>query len=71
MKKLAALLIAAALISPVFAEEAKKPEAVKVEKKADESEAMLRSILGEVRDDELGVDDALGRIVLVHVAELA
>ena len=29
MKKLAALLIAAALISPAFAEEAKKPEAAK------------------------------------------
>ena len=36
--------------------------APKVEKKADESEAMLRSILDEVRDEELGVDDALGRI---------
>ncbi len=29
MKKLAALLIAAALISPVFAEETKKPEVKK------------------------------------------
>ena len=32
MKKLAALLIAVALISPVFAEEAKKPAAPKAEK---------------------------------------
>ena len=31
MKKLAALLVAAALISPVFAQDTKKPEVVKTE----------------------------------------
>ena len=35
MKKLAALLVAAALISPVFAEETNKAEAPKVEKKVE------------------------------------